>query len=228
MRSSWLAVVSALSVACQTAIVVPTNDDVASWSEHRTVAGDRAIVYKLPPDPRVEVFPRRVVPLVATSGDSTPFAIVDYGYQVPQEPGSEQLRIVMQIQSLGGGGVEESWSPKQFADFYQSRIHACDRAEPPRIHLNLLPLVFVDSRELGEGIWNVMAYSDMTRDRVTTDVFVRPMSRTHVLVVSGIYSNYTNMFRTEIDHTRALMREIVSEIRVEPPFGPVKAVPSPP
>lgn len=209
--------------------IVPTNEDVAAWSEHRTYAGDRVISYKLPPDPEVRVYPRRVAAIDATSRETQDFVNVGYGYGLP-EPRIAELKVEMEVKPVDGGGqMEPSWSAEQFAQFYWYRTYASQPLISPYIP-KFETLITSQLPELGETTWYQLTFPDERDHKISGDIFLRPISPTRVLAVSGMYYDYEYMSSQAIERRRALMRKIVAEVRVEPPFGPVKHGPplSPP
>ena len=204
---------------CESLFIVPVNEDVATWSEHRTAAGDHTIVYKLPPDPKVLVYPRRVAELAPTSRTTQAFAIVNYGYGMP-EPRVAELGVFMEVRSIDGGGIQATWTAEEFARFYWAHTKACHEMLSP---FNPKFEKLIDSQlvELGDATWYELTYPDIAKgNRISGDAFLRPISSTHVLAVYALYWDYEFMSLEAIDRRRALMRKIVAQVRVEPPFGP--------
>jgi hypothetical protein len=215
----WSIAVALLLLGCESLFIVPTNEEVGSWSEHRTLAGDRVIVYRLPPDPLVRIAPRRVAQLEPTSREAQAFVQVDYGYGLP-EPRYAELDVVMEVRAVDGGPMLASWTPEEFARFYWARTKACHGALSP---FNPKYEKMIESQlvALGDATWYQLVYPDLARgSRISGDSYLRPISSTHVLAVYGLYVDYELMSPEAIDRRRALMRKIVAEIRVEPPFGP--------
>lgn len=216
--SSLVAIASCL-LACESMFIVPTNEDVSSWSKHRTSAGDRTIAYKLPPDPYTIIRPKRAAQLVPTSRESQAFVEVDYGYGLPP-PRFAELEVFMEVRPVLGGGLDPAWTPLQFAEFYWAHTFASHELLFP-FNPKLEKLVESELTVLGDTTWYHLTYPDIAENnRISGDSFTRPISPTHVLTVYGIYIDYRYMSLEAIDRRRALMRKIVAEIRVEPPFGP--------
>lgn len=215
----WLVpLATACSVGCTSLLLVPTNEDVASWSEHRTFAGDQVILFKLPPDPQVRIPPRRVARLAPTSRENQSIVDVNYGYGLP-EPRIAELKVIMEVRPVDGGGMEPGWTAEQFAEFYWRRTLACEARISPHFP-KFRPQVRSDLPRLGETTWYQLTYPDVVSGgRISGDIFLRPLSPTHVLAVSGLYYDYPFMSPEAIERRRALMRRIVSQVRVEPPFG---------
>jgi hypothetical protein len=206
-------------VGCESLFIVPTNEDVASWSEHRTVAGDRTIVYKLPPDPEVLVYPRRVAELAPTSRTTQAFAILNYGYGLP-EPRPPEIGVFMEVRLVDGGGMRATWTAEEFARFYWARTQACHEMLSP-FNPKFEKLVESQLVELGDATWYELTYPDVAENnRISGDAFMRPISPTHVLAVYGLYYDYPRMSLEAIERRRGLMRKIVAQVRVAPPFGP--------
>lgn len=218
MRSRIVSLVAlACCLGCESLFIVPTNEDVASWGEHRTFAGDRAIVYKLPPDPEVRIYPRRVAELAPTSREAQTFVNVNYGYGLP-EPRIAELKVLMELRSVDGGAVDATWTAQQFAEFYWSRMMACRQMISP-FNPKFESLVHSELPTLGGATWYQLTYPDVAYgSRVSGDVYIRPISSAHVLAISGLYYDYPFMSLEAIDRRRALMRKIVAQVRVEPPF----------
>lgn len=205
-------------VGCDSLFIVPTNEDVSSWSEHRTSAGDRTIVYKLPPDPDVLVYPRRVAELAPTSRRSQAFAIVNYGYGLPQ-PRIAELGVFMEVRFINGGEMQPTWSAEEFARFYWARTQACHEVLSP-FNPKIERLVESQLVDLGDATWYELTYPDLAENnRISGDAFIRPISPTQVLDVNALYWDYRFMSPEAIERRRALMRKIVAQVRVEPPFG---------
>jgi hypothetical protein len=206
-------------LGCESLFIVPTNEDVASWGEHRTFAGDRTIVYKLPPNPEVLVYPRRVAELAPTSRTTQAFAIVNYGYGLP-EPRVAELGVLMEVRLIDGGGMQATWTAEEFARFYWARTQACHEMLSP-FNPKFEKLVESQLVDLGDTTWYELTYPDIGRsNRISGDAFMRPISPTHVLSVYALYWDYPFMSPEAIERRRALMRKIVAQVRVEPPFGP--------
>jgi hypothetical protein len=229
MSKRWLAVVAlgACSLGCESLFIVPTNEDVATWTVHRTSASDREISYRLPPDPEVLVYPRRVAEIAATSRESQNFVNVHYGYGL-KEPRLAELKVEMEVKPIDGGGMEPGWSAEKFARVYWLRMFAGKQVISPH-YPKFEDLIRSELPELGEATWYQLTYLDQAHGyKICGDIFLRPISPTHVLAVAGLYYDYQYMSPEAIERRRALMRKIVAEVRVEPPFGPVKARASPP
>lgn len=223
----WLiALVLACSVGCASLLIVPTNEDPTTWAEFRTSAGDRTIVYKLPPDPQIRIRPRRLASLNGTSFVSEAIVDFEYGYGMP-EPRIAELEVVLQIKPVDGGGMEPQWDAEQFAQFYWRRMQSCRQNLSPD-YPKLEKKIQSAMPELGETTWYQLTYPDLIHGgRISGDIFLRPISATHVLAVNGLYIDYELMSPEAIERRRALMRKIVAQVRVEPPFGSVRA-PVPP
>jgi hypothetical protein len=206
-------------LGCVSPFIVPTNADIASWSEHRTLAGERTVVYRLPPAPQVLILPRRVAQLAATSREAQAFVQVDYGYGLP-EPRYAELEVVMEVQPVDGGLMQATWTPEEFARFYWARTKACHGALSP-FNPKYEKMIESDLIALGDTTWYQLIYPDLARSsRISGDSYLRPISSTHVLAVHGLYVDYPFMSPEAIERRRALMRKIVAQVRVEPPFGP--------
>lgn len=208
---------SAWALGCESLLMVPTNEDVTSWSEHRTFAGDRSILYKLPPDPDVLIRPRPVATLAPTSRESQAFVHVDYGYGLP-EPRIAELMLIMEVRPIDGGGMQASWTPEEFARFFWARTKACHGPLSP-FNPKYEAMIQSELVRLGDATWYQLTYPDLARgSRTSGDSYFRPISSTHVLAVYGLYLDYEFMSPEAIERRRALMRKIVSRVSVEPPF----------
>jgi hypothetical protein len=126
----------------------------------------------------------------------------------------------MEVRAVDGGPMQASWTPEEFARFYWARTKACHGALSP-FNPKYEKMIESDLVALGDATWYQLAYPDLARgSRISGDSYLRPISPTHVLAVYGLYVDYEFMSLEAIDRRRALMRKIVAQVRVEPPFGP--------
>lgn len=216
-----LALVGAsLQLSCASLVRVPTNDDVATWTRYSTQAGEVRILYKLPPNPRDWVHPRAQAIANPTSDVEQSFAAVTYGYasdytRIPE------MQVWLQIRSMPDDSIDPQWSLRRFAEYYWVRAYKPDSVVSPW-YPPFKAVIDSEFTEIGGLAWYHLTFHDHINpdDPVTGEDYIRPLSRSRVLAIGSSYMDYGRMSPEDIDRCRALLRKIVAEVRVEPPFGP--------
>jgi hypothetical protein len=217
---SLLALVGAsLQLSCASFVRVPTNEDVATWTRYSTEAGGVRIEYKLPPNPREWVSPRAVAIARPTSFVEQSIAGVTYGYfadalRLPE------IEVWLQVRRLPDDALDPQWSLRRFAEYYWMRAYRPDSVVSPW-YPPFKAIVDSEFTDLGGLGWYHLTFRDHISpvEPVTGDDYIRPLSRSQVLSIGSKYIDYKRMSPEDIDRCRAMLRKIVAQVRVEPPFG---------
>ena len=204
----------------------PTRS-VGAWSEHpdlRRRSGDRRI--KLPPDPQVRVDPTagcrdraRRVGRLRTSYN------VDYGVRAAGAENTQSSRSRWRYSpSTGVARWSRAGLPSSLLSSIGTGRTQARPLDPRPTSQSSRTLIYVAATwSSATTTWYQLTLSG-SRTRLSSisgDIFLRPISPTHVLAVYGHVRTTTSSCPSEaIERRRALMRKIVAEVRVVPPFGP--------
>ena len=218
-----MAICAVVQLSCLPFGAMPINEDESTWLAFSTRADRVQIAYRVPPDPRFLVRPRAVAIENPTSDLEQAFAAVDYGSD-PVLERLPEIQLWFQVRSLPEGALDPSWTLRRFAEYFWMRAYRPDSILSPW-YPPFEPVIESELTEEGELGWYHLTFHDIAQPErpVTGEDFIRPLSPSRALALVAVYLDYERMSPDAIARSRALVRKIVGEIRLDPMFGPIKA-----